>query len=96
MVNIKISEITTDIVKIYLRLDYEEPLLPLILNGAKGYIKGYTGIKTDEDLDTKEDLTIVYLALISDMYDNRSIAVEKDKVNKVIDTILNMHSINLL
>ncbi len=92
----KISEITIDIVEKYLKLDYEEPLLPLILDGAKAYIKGYTGIKIDTDLDAKEDLTIVYLALISDMHDNRSVTVEKDKVNKVIDTILNMYSVNLL
>ena len=92
----KISEVTLEIVSNYLRLDFEEPLLPLMLSGAKAYIISYTGIKEDIDLDSKEDLTMAYLALISDMYDNRSATVEKDKVNKIVDTILNMYCINLL
>ena len=91
----KISEVTIDIVSNYLRLDFEEPLLPIMLSGAKAYITSYTGIE-DVDLDSKEDLTMAYLALISDMYDNRSVTVEKDKVNKIVDTILNMYCINLL
>lgn len=94
----KISGIEIDMVKQYLRIDGNDDdlLLPLIMSGAKAYIIGYTGIKLDADLDNKEDLTIVYLALISDMYDNRAVTVEKDKVNKILDSILNMYCINLL
>ncbi|MGK0467145.1 head-tail connector protein [Clostridium sp.] len=92
----KISEVTTETASEYLRLDFEEPLLPIMLIGAKSYIKAYTGIKEDVDLDSKEDLTLAYLALVSDMYDNRSATVEKDKVNKIVDTILNMYCVNLL
>lgn len=63
--------------------------------GAKSYIKGYTGLD-DTALDTKEDLTLAYLALISDMYENRSFTVDKDKVNKLVEGMLYLYSINLL
>jgi len=92
----KISDITYDFVKDYCKIDYEEPLIPVFMAGAKSYLKGYTGIKTDIDLDTMEDMTICYLVLISDFNDNRGIMVKSDKANKIIDSILSMHCINLL
>lgn len=93
----KISELEIGIVKQYLKINFadDDILLQLIIDGAKSYLKGYTGLD-DTMLDAKEDLTIGTLALISDMYDSRSFIVEKDKVNKLIDNMLNMHSINLL
>lgn len=98
MVEIKISEVDLDMVKGYLHLDSNEEdlLLQLIMDGAKDYIKSYTGISADEDLDTKSDLTISYLALINEMFDNRSFTTESDKVNKLIDNMLNMYCLNLL
>lgn len=47
-------------------------------------------------LDAYPDFVIVVYILIQDMYDNRSFYVDKNNLNKVVDTILGMHSKNLL
>jgi len=36
------------------------------------------------------------MILCQDMYDNRSMYVDKNNLNKVVETILGMHSVNLL
>ena len=47
-------------------------------------------------LDNYNDLVIAAYVLIQDMYDTRTMYVESDNVNKVVDTILGMHQRNLL
>jgi hypothetical protein len=66
-----------------------------ILLACKSYIKSYTGLE-DEQMDTKEDLTIALMVLTNEMYDNRVFTVQDNKVNVLIKSILDMHSINLL
>jgi uncharacterized phage protein (predicted DNA packaging) len=95
---VKVSEITEPILVEYLRLN-DEPdeivsMTPL-LESAKSYVKSYTGL-TDAQLDEHEDITIAIHVLVQDMYDNRSMYVDKNNVNKVVDTILGMHCVNLL
>lgn len=75
--------------------DDDMDLIKIYKESAKSYIKSYTGLD-DEEINKYEDLTIVYLNLISDMYDNRSFTVENDKENKMLNSIMFMHSINLL
>ncbi len=75
--------------------DDDMDLIKIYKESAKSYIKSYTGLD-DEGINKYEDLTIVYLNLISDMYDNRSFTVENDKENKMLNSIMFMHSINLL
>lgn len=50
----------------------------------------------DLGLDAYNDFVIVIYVLVQDMYDNRTLYVDKDKQNRVVETILNMHSTNLL
>ncbi len=92
----KISSITTDFFKEYARIDYDDIQIQLFLDSAKAYIKSYTGITDDLVLDSKEDLTTVYLALTSELYDNRTFTMDKNSVNKILDSILSMYCINLL
>lgn len=47
-------------------------------------------------IDAFEEFVIVVYVLCQDMYDNRSMYVEKSNLNKVVDTILGMHCVNLL
>ncbi len=47
-------------------------------------------------MDAFEDFTLAVYALCSDMYDNRQMAVENDRVNRVVQSILDMHRVNLL
>lgn len=93
----KISDVTVEIIKQYANIYHNEDdnLISSILTAAKSYIKNYTGL-SDEQMNQKEDLTIALMVLCNDMYDNRAFTVEDSKVNSVIKSILDMHSINLL
>lgn len=93
----KISEVTTDYIAEYLRVDAveESTTLKIALAAAINYIKGYTGLD-DIALDNHEDLTIALLILCAEMFDNRQFSVQNDKENPVVKQILAMHSINLL
>ena len=97
----KVSEITIQDVADYLRLDdYVESEIETYLNVAENYISSYTGIpitsEEGESLDDFPDFVIVVYVLCQDMYDNRTMYVDKSNVNKVVQTILDMHSRNLL
>ena len=94
----KISEITEIDVANYLKLDdgqYEKKELQAAMAAAEEYILDYTGL-TKEEADKKEKFWIAYMALCQDMIDNRSYYVGKNQTNKVVDSILGMHCINLL
>lgn len=97
----KVSQITNKELTDYLRLtheylsDDEKQELDTMLNIAKKFIRSYTGLK-EEEIDKHEDFVIVVYVLVADMYDTRSMYVDKSNLNRVVETILGMHSINLL
>ena len=100
MLNInKVSDITPEDVAEYLRLDEvtEDDIntLNTLILVAKDFIQNYTG-RSAEDLDTYADIIIVVLVLCQDMWDNRAYYVDKSNLNQVVDSILHMHSVNLL
>jgi hypothetical protein len=99
----KVSEITAENIANYIRLsDYEDEGLETYLNIAKNYISNYTGIPVESDdeetetLDTYADFIIVVYILCQDMYDNRTMYVDSTNINKVVQTILDMHTRNNL
>jgi len=78
--------------------EYDEKdlaLLAKLLEIAKQFISNYTGV-TVEGLDSSSDFVIVVYILCQDMWDNRTLYVDKTNLNKVVNTILGMHSVNLL
>ena len=93
----KVSEITTKDIADFIRLDEvsdtEELQLSTFLTVAKDYISNYTGL---EDLDEYADLVFVVYILCQDMFDNRVLYVDKNNPNKVVQTILDMHTRNNL
>lgn len=93
----KVSDITTDDIAEYIRLvDYteeDENTLSNLLEIAKAFISNYTG---QADLDNFQDFVIVVLILCQDMWDNRTLYVDKSTLSYPVETILGMHSINLL
>ncbi|UGB31703.1 head-tail connector protein [Metabacillus sp. B2-18] len=94
----KISEVTTNDLIEYARETADSEVTKTfgtILLAAKSYIRNYTGL-TVEQMDAKEDLTIALMVLANEMYENRVFTVQDNKVNVVIKSILDMHSINLL
>lgn len=99
MIVTKLSEISVDSIADYLRIaeltENDREFLTTLNGVAKDYIMQYTGIPEDE-LDNYNDLVIAAYVLIQDMYDTRTMYVESDNVNKVVDTILGMHQRNLL
>ena len=105
----KISEITRDLILSQLR-ENEAALSEADLayiDGLKeatiSYIKEWTGIygvdtpdKNGRRLDDYDDLVYPFMTIISFMYDNREMTVEKDKINPVAASTLNLHSFNLI
>lgn len=95
----KISEITYQDIAEYIRLSEisqdDQNLLNNLKNISIDYISKYTGI-AKEDLDDYNDMVIVVFILCQDMWDNRTMYVDNNNLNKVVDTILGMHCINLL
>lgn len=93
----QVSDITANDVADYLRLPEvtaaDTATLQTMLGVAKNFIAKYTG---QTDLDAFQDFVIVVFILCQDMWDNRTLYVDKTNLNKVVDTILGMHSINLL
>jgi hypothetical protein len=93
-----ISELTTQDLADYIRLTPTEDdtkLLATILQACKDYVVKFTG-QTIEALDNYKDVTIAVYVLAQDMWDNRAYYVDNSNVNKVVEAILGLHSINLL
>lgn len=65
------------------------------IEAAKAYIRSYTGLDNN-GIDQHEDFVIVVYVLVQDMYDNRSLYTEAKALNNTVETILGMHSVNLL
>lgn len=71
----------------------DQATLTALIGVAKTFIQNYTG---QTDLDQFQDFVIVVLILVQDMWDNRTMYVDNQNLNNVIETILGMHSVNLL
>ncbi len=93
----KVSDITYQDVAEYLKLDEvtaaDINTLNNLINISITYIKQYTGLK---NIDSYMDFVIVVLILCQDMWDNRTMYVDNNNLNKVVETILGMHQVNLL
>lgn len=92
-----ISAVTPADVKGYLNVfhDEDDRLIEGITVASKAFILAYTGI-APELIDGFEDLTIALLILCAEMYDNRAVTVESNKIGFVIKQLLDSHSINLI
>ena len=95
----KVSGITAESVADYLRLDEvtdsEINTLAMLISIATSYIKSYTGLD-DAGVDKYPEFVIVVLILCQDMWDNRTMYVDSKDLNNTVQSILAMHSVNLL
>lgn len=95
----KVSEIDSGSLAEYLRLpdvtEADTNTLNNLLGIAKTYMSNYTG-RSMEELDNYQDFVIVCFVLVQDMWDNRTLYVDSSNINHVVESILNMHSVNLL
>lgn len=98
---LKVSEITVKNLADYLKLDYqslsEEEILELaaFLKASQSFVSDYTGLIPTQ-IDSHESFVIAVYVLVQDMYDNRTLYVDKSNLNRVVEMILDMHSVNLL
>ena len=94
-----VRQLTINDIADYLRLHEVTPedsaFIGNILEASKAYVYKYTGL-TPEAVDEALDITIAVYVLCQDMYDNRSMYVDNANVNKVVEAILGLHSVNLL
>lgn len=95
----KVSDITAESVAEYLRLDEvskdEKNTLTMLISVATSFIKSYTGLD-DAGVDKYHEFVIVVLILCQDMWDNRTMYVDSKDINNTVQSILAMHSVNLL
>jgi hypothetical protein len=95
----KVSDITEENIADYLRLDEvndsEINTLTTLISIATSYIKSYTGLD-DASVDKYPEFVIVVLILCQDMWDNRTMYVDSKDLNNTVQSILAMHSVNLL
>lgn len=95
----KISEVTTEYIRNYLRLDDEsfDNEIEIYKSSAIDFIVNYTGL-SKEEIEEYEDLTIAYLVIISDFFENHLYQQGKtaDTSNTIAETILNHHRKNFL
>ena len=95
----KLSELTATDIAEYLRLSEvtqdDANSLNTYLTIAKSYIVQYTGY-TLAELDAFSDVVQVALILCQDMYDNRSLYVDKSNLNFAVESTLDSHRVNLL
>lgn len=95
----KVSDITVESVADYLRLDEvtesEINTLNTLISVATSFIKNYTGLD-DAGVDKYPEFVIVVLILCQDTWDNRTMYVDSKDLNNTVQSILAMHSVNLL
>lgn len=96
-VTLKVSELTLDTIKQYLRIDGNDDdiILNMLLDSAIQYCTSYMGC-TKEDLEKYEDVTIVVLALISDGYEVRQFTTSTVTLNPTLQGVLDLHCGNFL
>ena len=95
----KVSDLTVSDLTEYLRIVEVDPqessFLNTVLEAAKNYAVSETGLGLTA-LDNYPEITLAVLAIAQDLYDNRSVYVDKSNVSETISTILGLHRINLL
>lgn len=94
-----VSQITAADCAEYMRIseltDDDTNTLNNLITVAKTFMSNYTG-HTVAELDNYQDFNIVLLVLVQDMWDNRTLYVDTSNLNYVVESILGMHSVNLL
>ena len=95
----KVSDITEESVADYLRLDEvtdsEINTLTTLISISTSYIKSYTGLD-DAGVDKYPEFVIVVGILCQNMWDTRTMYVDSKYLNDTVQSILAMHSVNLL
>lgn len=94
-----IPDVTVQVVKSHARIDTDSDdtyISGVIMPAALEHLKKMTGLP-DEKINTSESLTIAFLALCADMYDNRSALTDTGaRENKTVKTIVYGNAVNYI
>ncbi len=97
----KASEVDQAYLIDYLRLDDPEETvkreIDTSLAAGMAFVRSYTGLD-DAEIDRREDITAALLVLVADMFENKNYYTDykSREANRTVETILGMHSVNLL
>ncbi|BDE94947.1 head-tail connector protein [Raoultibacter timonensis] len=99
--SLRATSIPNEVLLRFLRLDpsyvddIEQATVDLMYQAAISHLIESYGLD-EEYLDTYPDMAIAVLVLTRDMYDNRSITVDKSNENRTVKSIMASHDFNLL
>lgn len=92
------QEIDLDIVKNYLRIDFDDvdndKILNIIITSAKSFVQSYLNWKFTDAEEVPAEITIALLAIVEHWYKNRGVMSEESTASElpyVFSGILNMH-----
>lgn len=94
---IKVTDVTLEVAKEYLKIDYEDDdqMISTLIVSAKSFIQSYLNRKFSEFEELPDEFTIACLSLVSHWYENRVIHADKDtKVSELkymFSGLLDMH-----
>lgn len=95
----KISELTSDFVASYLRIDEVDELkseLKMAMDASLAFIAKRTG-RTSDYIKSQDDLTYPYLVLCSDFINRKGVMQNDGQyINKAVYEIIDSHAVNLL
>lgn len=93
----KVSELTLEFVKDYMRVDFDEDdqLIQMLLTMSKRYCANMIGCEI-EDLDQFEDVTGCVLAVTAESYDVRQFTGETSQFDTLLRLVLNSHCKNFI
>ena len=92
----KLSELKDNLLKEYCGIDDDNGLLEVYKDAAIAFIKEHTILKTKEDMDKHEDITLAFMVLVNDMSLNRDYVVNRQSLNPTVEKILSSYSDNLV
>lgn len=101
--DVRPQDIDLDLVKNYLRIDFDDAdndrMLNIILMSAKAFVQTYLNWKFDDVNEVPLEINIALLAIVEHWYKNRGVMAEDTTVNElpyVFSGILDMHRISNL
>lgn len=101
--DVRPQDIDLDLVKSYLRIDFEDwdndKMLSILLTSAKSFVQNYLNWKFTEVEEVPLEINIALLAIVEHWYKNRGVMAEETTVNElpyVFSGILDMHRISNL
>lgn len=95
---VKPQDITVQIIKDYMRIDFDDPendkMIELMLTSAKSFTQSYLGWKFEDQEDVPNEINIAILSITEHWYKNRGILPENKTIEEipfVFSGILNLH-----